>query len=180
MKKKRTFISSIGQYVKFAATGVVNTAVDFATLNTLIFMYTMISGAAGLKYAWFVGFKTASFLAAVTNSWMMNRYWVFSGSEAKVKGSAGKARALFLGVSSFGFVLNIGASLAVFSVLGSMGIVNEVIRANVGAIAGTAITQVSNFAGYKFLIFKDRHESNIPVGYNTGLQRGGAHRSDLA
>jgi len=176
-KEKRFKKSEIRQYMKFAATGILNTAVDFGVLNALLFIFT--PAIRGVTYA---VFKMLSFSAAVTNSYLFNKYWVFAERGEPPPASTSKEKALFLGVSLFGLGINMAGSLMVFKTLGNADLFGGTMRANIGALAGTALTQISNFAGYKFLIFKrpKHYEQHISFGHSPGLPGGGANRINAA
>lgn len=181
MLRQTLSTASLRQYGRFAATGVLNTAVDFGVLNALLFATAHLS-QSGLRHSWYLAFKAVSFLAAVANSWFLNRHWVFKG-HGPARPSAKREGILFLLVSCFGFALNLAVSLVAFATLSRMGLWSEVGRANAGSIAGTAISLVFNFFGYKLLIFKTRHDgpqTTIPLGYSPRVQGGGAHRGDAA
>lgn len=63
------------QLIRFAGIGFLNTAVDFAVLNFLMFYFDVFKGyAVG-------GFAVVSFTAAVLHSYFWNKYWAFRREE---------------------------------------------------------------------------------------------------
>src|SRR5882724_12844167 len=72
--KTRKWMKSkhLSQVLKFIVVGILNTAIDLAVLNFLILVFH--TGKTGLTYSIF---KAISFLAALANSYLMNRSWTF-------------------------------------------------------------------------------------------------------
>lgn len=135
------------QFSRFLIIGILNTGIDFAVLNLLIFIF---GGAkTGIYYP---VFKTISFLVAVINSYLLNKYWTFAGG-VKTK-SVKKEGFYFLVVSIFGFLLNVGLALLIFSLITAFYPQNVWIASNLGAITGTLAVLFFNFIGYKFVVFK--------------------------
>ena len=62
---------SLIQIVKFGIVGVLNTVVDFAILNFLMWAFKINSGT------WMIVFNITAFSAAVINSYIWNRFWTF-------------------------------------------------------------------------------------------------------
>jgi len=141
IKEKYPFIF---QFFRFFLVGLLNTAIDFGVLNSLIF----ISGrASGIYYPIF---KSISFLFAVTNSYFMNKHWTFKSSEQDNAGEFLK----FVSVNLVGWGLNVGTASYVVNVIGVPEGFSPVLWANLGAVSATAITLFWNFIGMKFLVFK--------------------------
>ena len=139
---------------KFIATGVLNTAIDFAVLNILIKLFGVSSTHI------YVLWKTISFFCALTNSYFMNKYWVFrhveTGSGMK---STLKEGSVFLLVSAGGLLINITlASVTVFllSRIAEPSVLSSLVVANVGAFVGTVAVLFWNFFGYKHVVFKEK------------------------
>lgn len=134
------------QAVKFVLVGGLNTVIDFGVLNLLIFTTSI---ASGFGYA---AFKGISFVAAVINSYFLNKFWTF-----KSAGNSGKEFSQFFLVSLIGFGINVGvASLVVNAIANPFGFsgISDKIWANVGALAATFCAMAWNFIGYKFIVFK--------------------------
>lgn len=131
------------QFAKFAATGFLNAAIDFGILNFLIFTTGTSSGIG------FSTFKAGSFIVASTNGFFWNRYWVFGS-----KNRLAKEYLQFIMISLVGISLNVGsASIVVNGITVQFGLSPQ-LWANIGAVAGAAISLVWNFLGYKFIVFK--------------------------
>jgi putative flippase GtrA len=138
----------IRQAVKFVLVGGLNTLIDLGVLNLLIFTTGI---ASGFGYSFFKGI---SFIAAVINSYILNRLWTFKGSG----GDNGKKQfGQFFAVSLIGFGINVGVASLVVNVIGNpflLSGVSDKLWANVGAIAATFCGMTWNFLGYKFIVFK--------------------------
>ena len=130
-------------FFKFFCVGVLNTALDFSVLNICIFFFG--TGAHGEL---FVIFKSISFLAAVANSYILNKWWVF---EHEVPASA-KEPLFFFIISAIGFWINVSISYEVFSLFAQK--ISPQLAANAGALVGTLVVLAWNFVGYRFLVFK--------------------------
>ncbi|MBI2030012.1 GtrA family protein [Candidatus Kaiserbacteria bacterium] len=140
-------------FFKFACVGALNTTIDLAVLNVLVFSFG--TGAHGDLFA---PFKAVSFLAAVTNSYLLNKYWVFGEGRSIVP--AGPARdkkepILFLIVSSFGLLINVSISYLVFA-LGTQ-VFSASVAANVGALVAVGAVFAWNFFGYRSFVFKKNY-----------------------
>ena len=112
-------------------------------------------------YRW-IGYtiqKAISALCAVVVSYFLNKNWAFDdkNSENSIK----KFSAFFM-VSLTGMVINVGtASAVVFflkplvdSALNNPDLLNDTVWVNLGALAGTAVSMIFNFIGYKIHVFK--------------------------
>jgi putative flippase GtrA len=139
---------------RFGVVGLVNTALDLAVLNGLIFLTHM-----GRNGIWFSIFKTISFLVAVLNSYFINHSWTFgrSGGERSVS-QAGQ----FLAVSLLGAVINVSSASYVDNFIAPIhGI--ERYWPSIAALAGTASALIFNFLGYKHIVFSPRRLGPSPV-----------------
>lgn len=143
MKRVLKYFEKYAQFGRFAVVGVLNTIVDLGVLNVLMFFTGISSGI------YFSVFKTLSFLAAVTNSYIWNKRWTFKSSEpvgARVYG-------LFIIVSVIGMAINVTtASLIVNFVAPPHGIGPE-LWANIGATLAIAVSLMWNFLGYRNIVF---------------------------
>lgn len=132
------------QFGKFAAVGVLNTFVDIGVLNLEILFF-------GTPAAWpFRIFKTVSFMAATTNSFLWNKFWTFDSREPANSSQTVK----FYIVAVGGFILNVGLASYVFSGLSRPATITPNLWANIGALVGVAAAFLWDFVGYKFLVFK--------------------------
>ena len=137
------------QGAKFLLVGALNTLVDLGILNLLI---AATGITAGVGFSIFKGF---SFLIAVGNSYLWNKYWTFG--EKKITQdfiAQGKEFAQFLIVSGVGFFLNVGTASVVVNFISPQFGLSARAWPTVGALAGTLVVMTWNFIGYKFIVFK--------------------------
>ena len=140
--KRRPVVFQLG---KFITIGLSNTAVDFGILNLLIFLTDV---ERGYPYSLF---KALSFIVAVTNSYLWNKFWTFNIHENK---ETGKQFFQFVAISGFGFGINVAIASFVVNVIGPVGEISPRLWANLGAFAAIVISVFWNFLGYKFIVFK--------------------------
>lgn len=132
------------QIIIFAFVGAINTTIDLAVLNILMFT-TGIS--SGIFYSLF---KAFSFTIAATNSYFMNKYWTFGSKGARTS----KEFSQFFLISIGGFILNVGVASVVVNFIPNFLGVSGQLWGNVGALMGTLVGLVWNFVGYKFVVFR--------------------------
>jgi len=129
---------------RFIIVGFVNTVLDLAVLNLLIFLTHR-----GRNGVWFSLFKSVSFLVAVANSYFINHSWTFNGRSGRTSVSQATQ---FLAVSLFGALINVSSASYVATFIPAIyGM--EVYWPSIAALAGTACGLASNFLGYKHLVF---------------------------
>lgn len=141
----------IGQFVRFAMIGGLNTGIDLIILNILTIATGLKEGVA------FAIFKGISFVAAATFSYFMNKHWAFKDTS---KSQEVRKFSQFFIVSIVGALINVGTASLVVNVIkpalgGTLVIpLNDQLWVNVAALSGTAIGLIWNFLGYKFIVFK--------------------------
>ncbi len=151
------FTAIIFQIVKFGEVGVLNTFVDAGILNFLI-------GASGITAGvWLAPLNTVSFLFAMTNSYLWNKFWTFRdggqatglpASAAPKALQAGKNFLQFLVVSGIGWGINTGILVLVTSLVSPLFSLSAGAWANVAKLGAIFVSMVWNFLGYKFFVFK--------------------------
>lgn len=141
----------LGEYLRFGLVGALNTLVDFVVLNALI----VALGAYASAH--FAEMKAISFLAAVVNSYLFNKYWVFGSRAAQGIGVA-REGGRFLAVSVMGFLANVASSSLAFSLLKELQLFESHLAANLSAMVGTLVVLAWNFAGYKFFVFRPQEQ----------------------
>ncbi len=151
-------ISVLYQFAKFILVGSLNFLIDMGILNFLIF-YTGIS--AGLTQSAFKGF---SFIVAVLNSYVWNKFWTFRSSTPQ---TVGKEFFQFLAISTVGFFLNVGVDYFLVNVIYPFGGLQAKSWAQFSAMIAAIIALFWNFIGYKFIVFEVRHKGVSPVELHT-------------
>ena len=136
------------QIVRFGVVGAINTLVDLAILNFLIFVTH-----TGERGAMFALFKTVAFVCAVMNSYYMNRSWTFKGVGSKNPMLEGSQ---FLFISLLGAVVNVGSSWYVATYTRPFSGIEARWWPSLAALVGTAFSLAFNFIGYKFWVFAHR------------------------
>ena len=143
----RDKIPFLYQFAKFGETGGLNTFVDLGVLNLLL----LVSGISGGIY--YSVFKAISFIAAVANSYLWNKFWVFSEEKRKQQASSDEVTKFFI-VSAIGFLINVSVATLFVKFGASIVNIHGNLMANVGAVAAFAFTMLFNFLGYKIFVFK--------------------------
>lgn len=138
----------IGQFLKFALIGAMNTLVDLGILNVLMYL----SGQTeGIYYSLL---KAVSFTCAVIFSYNLNKRWTFRDVSDVEQA---KKFTQFLTISIIGAAINVSVATAIVTYIKpSIHILflTDQLWGNIGALGGTAIGLVWNFLGYKFIVFK--------------------------
>jgi len=137
-------IPVILQIAKFGAVGAFNTFLDFGVANLLMAVTSIFSGF------WFIIFNIISFIAANASSFFWNKYWTFSSKEKKAEGKF----LTFFGVTLVGLGMKLAIAYGVVNYVAHPAFFTEGRWANIGLVLGMLIALVSNFLGYKFIVFK--------------------------
>ncbi len=136
----------IYQLSRFITVGLVNTAIDFGILRSLIYL-TDIQSGGGL-----IVLNSIAFLTAVTNSYFMNKYWTFGLGPQSVRTIEVSK---FLMVSLMGLYINdvvvYGITEFIRPPFEQIGPISWIFIAKMVA---SGVSLVSNFVGYKFFVFK--------------------------
>ncbi|HEX9722184.1 MAG TPA: GtrA family protein [Candidatus Paceibacterota bacterium] len=138
------------QEAKFLLVGALNTFLDLAILNILIAATGIATGGG------FSVFKGISFLCAVGNSYVWNKYWTFGAKGETRQGISqkGKEFAQFFVVSGIGFFINVGSASFVVNIIGPQFGISASTWPTVGALVGTFLVLTWNFLGYKLIVFR--------------------------
>lgn len=134
----------VSQFGKYCYVGSSNLLIDFGTLNLLIY-YTGYD--SGIYYS---VFKGSSFLFAVVNSYLWNKFWTFkNGYEKRML----KQFMKFLLVIGIGMLINVTIASIIVNKIEPPGSISTKLWANVGAIVSLVFTFSWNFLSMKFLVF---------------------------
>jgi putative flippase GtrA len=138
------------QGARFLLVGALNTFFDLAILNILI-AATGITAGIGFSI-----FKGISFVCAVGNSYVWNKYWTFGSKQRPAENitQKGKEFVQFFAVSGTGFLINVGSASFVVNVIGPQFGISQSTWPTIGALTGTFLVLTWNFIGYKLFVFK--------------------------
>jgi len=152
----------ISQFAKFAFVGFINTGIDFAILNLLMWMSGIYKGGE------IIFLNAISFTVAAVNSYLMNKYWTFragppasSMTESSTKSlragekkEIGKEFVQFISISLIGILINTGIVYSVTTLIEPFFGFSTPVWANFAKAAATGVSLIWNFLGYKFIVFK--------------------------
>lgn len=133
------------QFGKFFIVGILNTGLDFAVLNFLMWITQTYKGEP------IIIFGTISFAVAVTNSYFLNKYWTFGDSN---NSQAPQQFIKFLSVAVVGLVLNNSIIYFITTLINPVFGLTPVLWANFAKVIATGAVLAWNFAGYKLFVFK--------------------------
>ncbi|HXK35573.1 MAG: GtrA family protein [Candidatus Nomurabacteria bacterium GW2011_GWB1_47_6] len=136
----------LATFSKYAAVGLLNTAIDFGVLAVLIYLTDYQKGETYKL----VFLNSAAFLVAVVNSYYWNRLWSF---QVRGSGSSGEF-AQYVGVTLIGLLLNntvIAIGTKNFEPFN--GLTAQDWALTVKGF-GTIVSLIWNFVGYKFIVFR--------------------------
>jgi len=133
------------QVVKFGLIGILNTVIDFAVLNLLMWIFQIYSGR------WIILFNVVAFTLAVTNSYFWNKLWTF---KVKDRREVSEEFTKFIVISVIGALINSSIVYSVTKFVNPIGNFTPEIWANVAKLLATGIAMAWNFVGYKFWAFR--------------------------
>lgn len=134
----------INKIIRFALVGLVNTILDLAVLNLLVFLF----GATDPFI--FSVFKGISFCCALLNSYYMNKYFTFTNSTTNQK-----TFYVFVFFSLIGFVVNVLTSSLAFYLLSLNSMfIPQYLVITISGLVGTFFGLTLNYVNYSFFVFK--------------------------
>ncbi len=135
-------MSVLLQVSRFAAVGILNTAINFAVINVFSLMSGVTAGVSVGEY------NIPATAIAATNSYFWNKYWVFKGS------NQGAVRQIpeFIAVTTLGLIVRSGLLILVTSYVPHEGIADGA-WLNVANVMATLAGILVDFLGYKFIVF---------------------------
>ena len=136
----------LSQIIKYVFVGSLNTGIDFAVLNLLMWLTAIYLGG------WIILLNAIAFSVAIINSYFLNKYWTFKDKgtdENKVKEFS-----KFVSITLVGMILNTTVVYLITTFTSPIMGISPEIWANLAKVIATAVSLVWNFLGYKFIIFK--------------------------
>jgi len=143
------YIKPLFQMGKFVLVGILNTLVDISIFSILV---VLIQEAFG--YA-FIFAKVVSFIGALANSYMWNKYWVFKREGARVDVASLGEVSTFLILSLGGLLVNLTAFVIASLIIESISSLPTVVIGTSSALVAAVASFTWNYIGYKFLVFKN-------------------------
>jgi len=134
---------TINQFGKFVVIGLMNTVIDFAILNFLMWWTGIYSGAS------IILLNMVSFSIAVFNSYFWNKYWTFKDLD-KIEA---KEFSQFILVTLIGLAINSSIVYGITTLVSPMFGISPELWANLAKVAATGFSLIWNFIGYKFVVF---------------------------
>lgn len=133
------------QFAKFLIVGGSNFLVDLSVLN----LFIALTGIGAGFYA--AAFKAASFLMAMSWSFVWNKFWTFRATSID---RVSLQFAGFFAVSVLGLAINVGTFTLVNDAVGPRAGIDQRTWASVAAAAAAIAGLLWDFTGYKFVVFR--------------------------
>lgn len=134
--------ASFWQIARFSAVGMLNTALDIATLNLLLWRFP--THQTSLLLLW----NSIACLIAALNSYVCNKYWTFRVKQTITTGELAR----FALVSAGGFVCNNAMVWGVSTLLHPF-IASSVLWANSAKLCAVVGTAIVSYAGMRLWVF---------------------------
>jgi putative flippase GtrA len=144
----------VPEMTKFAVIGAINTAVDIAILNALLWIGPLKA-------------KIVSTVVATTLSYLMNRRWTFASRQ---RGKVHREYLLFFGLNAIGWIIQM-APIG-FAKYG-LGFSEESLELadwiafNLANLIGTFFGMLFRFWSYRTFVFKKPDASTVPLAATT-------------
>jgi putative flippase GtrA len=153
------WLSWIRYFVKFCIVGFLNAAIDFGVLNLLSYF-------TGITKGFIIGgVNIPGFIAAATNSYFWNKFWVFSGKRKEGEKTDYSDIPAFIIVVVCGALLNSGVVVFISTYIPPFFNLSPERWLNIAKVVASAVALIWNFIGFKFLVFKKQIEEK-PTGQN--------------
>jgi putative flippase GtrA len=147
LPSRERVVELIPRMLRFGVVGFLNTVVDLAVLNVLLFTFALPETHATL----FPFFATAGFIAATLNSYLWNRSWTFRSE----RGRATTELPRFYGVTIVSFLVNVGLSSLLVWLHPFPGL-SQTLWANAAKLVAVGVSLCLNFIGYHKLVFREK------------------------
>ena len=138
--------------IRFAAVGTTNALVDFTILNILVVNgYTLAFFLFNQK---FLVANVVAFSVAMVNSFIWNRWWVFSGCSQSMN-----RQLILFSMITLTSVFIVNQLLFNFLYYSFIEMTNQpLVSLNAAKILASAVSMVINFFSYKYLVFSNQSD----------------------
>lgn len=134
----------IHQFFKFFLIGILNTGIDFAVLNLLMWLFGIYYGRG------IIPIKATAFFTANINSYFWNKYWTFKQTQ---KEHLAQEYSKFLIISGVALGIHLIVVYSITTYIPPI-IISQELWANFANIIAVGLALIWNFIGYKFVVFK--------------------------
>lgn len=131
------------QFLRFGIVGTIGVFVDFGILNLLSFLTGIYAGLG------IIVINSISFLAAVVNNYLLNKYWTFKSDATDHAREFSRALLVYVG----GLIINTGIVYYFTTIVGPSFGFSPLIWVNLAKAIGVGVAMVWNFVGMKFFVF---------------------------
>jgi putative flippase GtrA len=135
----------VGQFLRFAVVGVINTGLDWGILFGLSKLTGVTSGNG------IIPLNIISFSVAVINSYFLHMHWSFADKEGHEEG---RKFVKFLAVNLIGLFVNTVIVRFVTTDIHAMFNLSASLWLLVAKAVATAVSLIWNFIGFKLFVFK--------------------------
>ncbi|OGE74056.1 MAG: hypothetical protein A3I07_01230 [Candidatus Doudnabacteria bacterium RIFCSPLOWO2_02_FULL_42_9] len=136
------FLPIMYQLSRFAAVGILNTAINFAVLNLLSLWSGITAGISVGEY------NIPATIIAATNSYFWNKHWVFQGRQSAIQDVP-----KFILVTCLGLLARSTVLVVMTSQVSHSGIAAGA-WLNISNVVATFVGIFVDFIGYKIFVFK--------------------------
>ncbi|MDQ6660524.1 MAG: glycosyltransferase, partial [Chloroflexota bacterium] len=147
---KNSWVTHIGQVMRFGVVGILNTFIDILTLNILLWRFPTHNPDLLLFY------NSIAYLFGAINSYGLNKYWTFKHTSAMTKGEILR----FAMLNILGIICNDSIIWGVASILHPF-ITNELLWANVSKGSAVLGTMMVSYFGMRLWVFTKHPQKHL-------------------
>lgn len=135
------------QFLRFAAVGLLNTAVELIVYNALLAIHNPHSLSILTVYS------TVGVGAAIANSYLWNSRWAFRGYRAPHGRSAVRQRFLFIAQAVINIGINDAVTVGLTPVLTGLDLIPRVAAQNLAKVLAMGTSSVSSYLMLRWFVF---------------------------
>jgi putative flippase GtrA len=132
------------QFMRYGVVGVLNTLLNLALFNTLLFMSGVVSGPL------IPVFSAVTSAIVITVAFVINKFFVFDAHDTL---RSRKEYILFFALTGAVALLNVLVITLLINVVGAPAGIDPKLWANIALLLTVPISVLGNFSSYKFIVF---------------------------